>query len=89
MSGSVRKNIDMQIDRQKAGWGDRGRLAHKVYLEDCLWKGACHQAAKLGLRTGSRYLRRAVVYMLKSDGYPLDEVTGKFKKVRALQRAVS
>jgi hypothetical protein len=58
-------------------------------MEPVLATACAHQAKKVGINTMSRYIRRAVVYMLKTDGYPLDSLTPKFIKVRALNKGVS
>lgn len=68
---------------------DRIRKDYRVYLEPVLATACSHQAKKVGVRTMSRYIRRAVVFALKADGYPLDEVTRKFVKVRVLHKGVS
>jgi hypothetical protein len=72
-----------------AKWSDKIRKDYRVYLEPVLATACAHQAEKIGVRTMSRYIRRAVVFMLKADGYPLDMVTEKFTKVNALNKGVS
>lgn len=37
----------------------------------------------------SRYVRRAVVLALKADGYPVDGVTHKFRKIKLLYQGVT
>lgn len=73
----------------KALTSDAIRKDYRVYLEPVLATACVHQAKKVGVRTMSRYIRRAVVLMLKTDGYPLDSVTDKFKKVKPLYKGVS
>lgn len=73
----------------KACWSDKISKDYRVYLEPVLSTAAAHQAGKVGVRTMSRYIRRAVVLTLKSDGYPLDSVTTKFSKVNVLDQGVS
>jgi hypothetical protein len=68
---------------------DSIRKDYRVYLEPVLAFACSHQAHKVGVRTMSRYIRRAVVLALKADGYPLDEVTHKFQKVKVLHKGVS
>lgn len=68
---------------------DMIRKDYRVYLEPVLATACSHQAMKVGVRTMSRYIRRAVVYMLKMDGYPLDSVTRKFIKVKVLHKGVT
>jgi hypothetical protein len=73
----------------KARWSDKIRRDYRVYLEPVLATAAAHQAGKVGVRTMSRYIRRAVVLALKADGYPLDSVTPKFRSVNVLYKGVS
>jgi len=68
---------------------DRFRKDYRVYLEPVLATACAHQAGVIGVRTMSRYIRRAVVLALKADGYPLDSVTSKFVKVKLLHKGVS
>ena len=68
---------------------DTIRKDYRVYLEPVLATACSHQALKVGVRTMSRYIRRAVVLALKADGYPLDEVTHKFIKVKVLHKGVT
>jgi len=65
------------------------RKDYRVYLEPVLATACVHQAKKIGVRTMSRYIRRAVVMALKADGYPLDSVTRKFIKVKMLHKGVT
>lgn len=65
------------------------RKDYRVYLEPVLATACSHQAKKVGIRTMSRYIRRAVVMALKADGYPLDSVTCKFRKVNMLYKGVT
>lgn len=65
------------------------RRDYRVYLEPVLAMACAHQAKVVGVRTMSRYIRRAVVLALKADGYPVDSVTSKFKKVKVLYKGVS
>jgi hypothetical protein len=70
-------------------WSDKIRKDYRVYLEPVLATAAAHQAGKVGVKTLSRYIRRAVVLALKFDGYPLDQVTEKFKKINVLYKGVT
>ena len=67
-----------------AKFNDTIRKDYRVYLEPVLATACAHQAEKVGVRTMSRYIRRAVIYMLKTDGYPLDSVTKKVYKSQCL-----
>jgi len=68
---------------------DKIRKDYRVYMEPVLASACKEQAVKIGIRTMSRYVRRAVVLTLKSDGYPLDEVTKRFRKVNVLHKGVT
>ena len=73
----------------KALMSDIIRKDYRVYLEPILASACTHQAGVVGIRTMSRYIRRAVVLALKADGYPLDSVTSKFRNVKLLYKGVS
>jgi hypothetical protein len=73
----------------KAKLSDRICKDYRVYLEPVLTTACAYQATVVGVRTMSRYIRMAVVYMLKTDGYPLDKVTRKFLSVKAFHKGVS
>lgn len=78
-----------RIDTSLPGIGDRHRRDFRVYLEPVLAKAASNMAPKVGVRTMSRYIRRAVVMALLADGYPLNMMTNKFRKVKPLYNGVS
>lgn len=68
---------------------DKIRKDYRVYLEPVLAVACAHQAKIIGIRTMSRYIRRAIVLTLKADGFPVDSITSKFKKVKVLNKGVS
>jgi len=68
---------------------DRIRKDYRVYMEPILAFACKEQAIKIGIRTMSRYVRRAVVLALKADGYPLDAATRKFRKIKLLYQGVT
>ena len=73
----------------KLCWSDKVRSDYRVYLEPVLATAASHMAERVGCRTRSRYLRRAVIIALIRDGYPLGAVSGKFLKYEQKLRGVS
>lgn len=73
----------------KAEWSDKITKDYRVYLEPILATACLHQARKIGLRTMSKYVRRAVIIQLKNDGYPLERVSSKFNKISFLNKGVS
>jgi len=46
-----------------ANFNDTIRKDYRVYLEPILATACSHQAEKVGVRTMSRYIRRAVIYV--------------------------
>jgi hypothetical protein len=73
----------------KISWSDKITKDYRVYLEPILATACLHQSKKCGLRTMSKYIRRAVIRSLKDDGYPLDIVSSKFSKINFLDKGIS
>ena len=73
----------------KVSFSDIITKDYRVYLEPLLATASLHMAQKIGCRTMSKYIRRAVIRQLNEDGYPLSRVTSKLSIIRALNKGVS
>lgn len=73
----------------KAIFNDVITKDYRVYLEPLLATACSHMAQKIGCRTMSKYIRRAVIRQLNEDGYPLSRVTSKLSIISALNKGVS
>ena len=58
---------------------DRLRLTYQIYLEPVLATACMKMASEGKTKTRSKYIRYAVIRALIADGYPLAEVSEKFK----------
>jgi len=72
---------------------DLVRMDYRVYMEPVLARACMAGAEKVGCRTVSRYIRRAVILQAVRDGYPLDSVSERLapiaRKIKALNKGVS